>query len=258
MPDNIPEGLFRWFEIPELNPQNTLLPESKSTFPWKGGETEAHKRLSYYFFESKSALQYKETRNGLLGPDFSTRFSPFLAHGALSPSIILKKLKEFELMEGANESTYWIYFELLWREYFRVIARKHGPALFYQKGIQNKNLELCQNAFAFLQWCNGETGHPFIDACMTELKHTGWLSNRGRQVVASYLVHHKGIDWHWGAWWFEHLLIDYDPASNWGNWQYVAGIGQDPRGTRVFNPDRQAAMYDPDGRYQSLWLKNKR
>ena len=103
---------------------------------------------------------------------------------------------------------------------------------------------------------SGNTGDPFVDANMRELLFTGWMSNRGRQNVASYLVHQMKQDWRKGAAWFESLLIDYDPASNYGNWMYAAGVGNDPR-DRVFNTKRQAAMYDKDGKFQQLWLNKK-
>jgi deoxyribodipyrimidine photo-lyase len=81
-------------------------------------------------------------------------------------------------------------------------------------------------------WKEGRTGYPFIDANMRELKHSGWMSNRGRQVVASFLVRDLGLDWRHGAEHFESYLLDHDPCSNWGNWQYCAGVGADPREDR--------------------------
>jgi deoxyribodipyrimidine photo-lyase len=90
---------------------------------------------------------------------------------------------------------------------------------------------------------------------MRELKATGFMSNRGRQNVASFWVHEYAQDWRYGAAYFEEQLIDYDPASNWGNWAYLAGVGHDPRGWRKFNIEKQAQQYDPDDKYQDLWLK---
>ncbi len=252
-PLSLPENLWNIQDFPDFLPEHMVEPDSRGGKTISGGEKSALKRLNYYLEGKQLALQYKETRNGLVGTDYSTRFSPFLALGTLSPRRIMEQLHYFESEFEANESTYWIYFELLWREYFRVIARKHGKHVFLYRGMQSKNPGLKGNTHAFLNWCEGQTGQPFIDACMKELKLTGWLSNRGRQNVASYLVHHLKLDWRWGAWWFEHCLIDFDPASNWCNWQYVAGIGQDPRGDRVFDPIRQSNMYDQDGRYRKLW-----
>src|SRR5690606_10442456 len=86
-----------------------------------------------------------------------------------------------------------------------------------------------------------------------ELKATGYLSNRGRQIAASCFVNELGLDWRYGAAWFEHQLLDYDVASNWGNWQCIAGVGVDPRGGRHFNLDKQAESCDPDGSYRARW-----
>jgi len=105
---------------------------------------------------------------------------------------------------------------------------------------------LIRNKKAFEQWKDGVTKNDFVNAFMIQLKQTGWMSNRGRQIVASYFVNQLGLDWRYGAAWFEEQLIDYDPANNWGNWQYLAGVGVDPRGRRAFNIEKQRQMYDPD------------
>jgi deoxyribodipyrimidine photo-lyase len=106
---------------------------------------------------------------------------------------------------------------------------------------------------AFQRWCTGHTGEPLVDAGMRELAATGWLSNRMRQIVASYLIHDLACDWRAGAAWFESRLIDFDVHSNQGNWLYIAGRGTDPRGGRRFNPDKQTRDHDPDGAYRRLW-----
>ncbi|WP_459782420.1 FAD-binding domain-containing protein, partial [Photobacterium sp. R1] len=108
----------------------------------------------------------------------------------------------------------------------------------------------------FQQWCNGKTGYPIVDACMRQLNQTGYMSNRGRQLVASCFVHELALDWRYGAAYFEQQLIDYDVASNWGNWQYLAGVGADPRGWRYFDLEKQTKMYDPDGDFIHRWLNN--
>ncbi|KAF1854271.1 hypothetical protein Lal_00012456 [Lupinus albus] len=99
---------------------------------------------------------------------------------------------------------------------------------------------------------------PLVDASMRELAATGFMSNRGRQVVAAYLVHDLEQDWRHGAAWFEEHLLDYDPASNWGNWAYLAGVASDPQRSQAFNALRQARHYDPDASYVSLWLPELR
>ncbi len=98
------------------------------------------------------------------------------------------------------------------------------------------------------------TGFPLVDANMRELTATGFMSNRGRQNVASFLTKNLGINWQMGAEWFESLLIDYDVCSNWGNWNYTAGVGNDARGFRYFNIKKQSKDYDPQGKYVKHWL----
>lgn len=112
----------------------------------------------------------------------------------------------------------------------------------------------------FARFRSGRTGIGLIDAANREVFLTGYTSNRARQNVASFLSHssHLGIDWRVGAEWYEYLLVDYDLASNWGNWQYVAGVGNDPRPGRVFNPVKQALDYDPEGEYIKAWVPELR
>jgi deoxyribodipyrimidine photo-lyase len=180
----------------------------------------------------------------------SSKLSPWLSIGALSPREIYRQIKLYEAERGANESTYWLTFELLWRDYFRLVAQKKGAALFTAKTSTELSSEQQHERFA--AWCAAKTGDDFVDANMNELNLTGWMSNRGRQNVASYLAKTLGVPWQWGASYFEEHLIDYDPCSNWGNWAYLAGVGQDPR-NRVFNTPLQASRYDADGTYRRKW-----
>ncbi|CAE6932740.1 Belongs to the DNA photolyase family [Vibrio sp. B1REV9] len=217
-----------------------------------GGERAGLEHCRQYF-ASTLASEYKQTRNGLDGMDYSTKFSPWLANGCLSPKTIYAMLKHYEAANGANDSTYWIYFELLWREYFYWYARRYKRQLFRFGGIQNKAPLTSFYAHRFQQWKKGETPFPIVNACMHQLNETGYMSNRGRQLVASCLVHELGLDWRYGAAYFEAQLIDYDVASNWGNWQYLAGVGADPRGTRQFNLEKQTQMYDPYMEFIDRW-----
>ena len=104
------------------------------------------------------------------------------------------------------------------------------------------------------EWIDGQTGVDFVDANMLELKLTGFMSNRGRQNVASYLCNDLKLDWRYGAAYFEQQLIDYDVCSNWGNWAYLAGVGNDPR-DRKFNTQVQAERYDSNHSFRKLWLQ---
>jgi deoxyribodipyrimidine photo-lyase len=251
----LPVGIERG-KLPTLEDFNLqpAVKDPREGFEFKGGETEALRRLHYYFWGKNLVSTYKETRNGLLGADYSSRFSPWLAQGCLSPKLIYQELKQFENERGANESTHWLFFELLWRDFFRLMGKKHGNRIFLKGGVQNKPLRQLKNNRELLYlWIEGRTGIPFIDANMRELKNTGWMSNRGRQNVASFLVKDLKVNWQMGAEYFESQLIDYDPCSNWGNWNYVAGVGSDPREDRVFNILTQAKTYDPSGDFVRHW-----
>ncbi|WP_203364046.1 DASH family cryptochrome [Bacillus sp. REN10] len=229
--------------------------DDRAVFHFLGGEGKAKKRLAYYLFESKRILQYKQTRNGLLGEDFSSKLSPWLANGSLSPRTVYEQLKRFESEHQSNESTYWLYFELLWRDYFCFVLMRYKEQFFQRSGLRRLPLKKAVYDERKLNaWIEGETGFPFIDANMRELKSTGFMSNRGRQNAASFFVKNLGLDWRIGAEWFESCLIDYDPASNYGNWLYIAGVGNDPRPFRYFNIVKQAKQYDPNGQYMKHWL----
>ena len=235
-----------------LNPIQT---DSRTAITFKGGEAEAYQRLRYYFEQTKSISNYKETRNEMIGADYSSKFSAWLALGCLSPREIYVELKKYEEQFGANESTYWLIFELLWRDYFRFMMKKHRHQFFLQTGIKSDELIInSHNEELLYKWINSQTGNDFIDANMLELKLTGYMSNRGRQNVASYLCNDLKLDWRYGAAYFEQQLIDYDVCSNWGNWAYLAGVGNDPRGNRYFNIEKQANDYDSKKTYRNLWL----
>ncbi len=219
---------------------------------FKGGASAAEKHLKGYFAKDL-ASSYKLTRNGLDGMDYSTKFSPWLANGALSPRRIVQQLQEYEARAGANDSTYWIFFELLWREYFQWYGHKHQQQLYAFSGIGNSAPTTSFYPERFKKWCVGNTPYAIINACMKQLNVTGYLSNRGRQLVASCFVHELGLDWRHGAAYMEQQLVDFDVASNWGNWQYLAGVGADPRGHRRFDLQKQAQIYDPNNQFVQRW-----
>jgi deoxyribodipyrimidine photo-lyase len=224
------------------------------TYPFKGGENEGKNRMQKWMVDNKSLFRYKETRNELDGIDYSSRLSPWLAWGCLSPRSIYHEVKKAESQFGSNESSYWLIFELLWRDFFRFMMKKHGAKLFSKNGFNGPlPYEPKHDVAALEQWKYGQTGDELVDACMKELYLTGFMSNRGRQNVASYLIDQLKLDWRIGAAWFEERLIDYDPCSNWGNWAYLAGVGNDPRGKRVFDTKKQAEMYDSSGQFRKKW-----
>ncbi|WP_291721600.1 DASH family cryptochrome [Bernardetia sp.] len=254
------------FSASEIN----SLHNPKAVLKYEGGETAALERLNYYLFKSDLLQTYKETRNGLLGGDYSSKFSAWLANGCISAKTIWNEVERYENEVKSNKSTYWLKFELLWREYFKWIAKKYGNKIFLLEGMKDdENLEKIygkdrenlkkhfqndQNKKLFEKWKTAKTGIPFIDANMKELNETGFMSNRGRQNVASFLVKDLKLDWRWGASYFETKLIDYDVTSNWANWAYVAGVGNDPRENRYFNIIKQAKDYDENADFVKHWL----
>ncbi|KAG8573281.1 hypothetical protein GDO81_012343 [Engystomops pustulosus] len=220
------------------------LTDPRTAFPCSGGESQALQRLQHYFWDTNLVASYKDTRNGLIGMDYSTKFAPWLALGCISPRYIFEQIRKYEKEQTANQSTYWVIFELLWRDYFRFVALKYGRRIFFLRGLQDKEVPWKKDLKQFEAWKEGRTGVPFVDANMRELAMTGFMSNRGRQNVASFLTKDLGLDWRMGAEWFEYLLVDYDVCSNYGNWLYSAGIGNDPRENRKFNMIKQGLDYD--------------
>ncbi len=246
-----PEG-----NIPELEQLGleTFERDPRSAFPFHGGAQAGMERLNAYFWEENRLRVYKKTRNGLLGADYSSKFSPWLANGSLSARSIYHEIRRYEAEIVRNQDTYWLIFELIWRDYFKFISLKHQDRIFFPGGIQGSGHCPGVSPTQLSRWTTGTTGNDFIDANMRELALTGWMSNRGRQNVASYWTHHLRQDWRAGASYFESVLLDYDVHSNWGNWMYNSGVGNDPR-DRVFNPGLQAQRYDPQGRFRRLWLQ---
>jgi deoxyribodipyrimidine photo-lyase len=242
--------------IPSLEDLGLREPQQddRSAFPFAGGQDAAMDRLQDYFWRTKRLSYYKRTRNGLLGADYSSKFSPWLANGSLSARQIYHAVRAYEKEVIRNRDTYWMIFELIWRDYFKYISLKHGDAIFKIGGIKSRTYHWNRSKEAFEGWSSGRTSNDFINANMIELARTGWMSNRGRQNTASYWAKTLKQDWRIGAAWFEYLLLDYDVHSNWGNWMYNSGVGNDPR-DRVFNPDTQASRYDSDGRFRRTWTQ---
>ena len=227
--------------------------DDRAAVAFEGGETAALDRLDEYLWETDSLRAYKQTRNGLLGRDYSSKFSAWLNEGCLSPRRVSAAIDEYEKRRVANDSTYWLRFELVWRDFFQFQVAKHGATMFTPGGIRRREVAWQDDPEAFERWTRGETGVTFVDAGMRELNATGYLSNRARQNVASFLANDLRIDWRRGAAYFETRLVDYDPASNYGNWAYIAGVGNDSR-NRSFDVLWQAHRYDPDAEYVRRWV----
>jgi len=243
--------------LPSTQINQNLADRKKTESPTKsftGGETAAHIHINQYF-ERRLPDTYKLTRNQLIGMDYSSKFSPWLSTGCVSAKSIAARLNHYEYQHGANDGTYWLWFELLWRDYFRFLHFKYGLKLYRKTGLSEQPANSLDPVL-FDRWRRGNTDEELIDAGMIELNASGYLSNRLRQVVASYWIHNLKGDWRAGAAWFESRLIDYDVYSNQGNWLYIAGRGTDPRGGRAFNILKQTNDHDADGSYRRRWLTN--
>ncbi len=247
-----PSGMaFPPLPAPDIAPHTSL--------PLRGGSRAGHRRLQQFTFGEEGVAEYKLRRNCLDPLSGSSTLSPWLASGALSAREVAATLANFEQQRLRNESTGWLYLELLWREYFHWRALLDGPRLFrfHGLGTARKNRFCTFDPRAFARWCQGDTDYPLVNALQRQLLTTGWMSNRGRQISASCLIHELGLDWRYGAAFFEKHLIDYDVGSNYGNWQYIAGVGCDPRGGRRFNLQKQAAEHDPEGIFTAKWGGNR-
>jgi deoxyribodipyrimidine photo-lyase len=176
-----------------------------------------------------------------------------LAWGTLSARRAVAMLDAFERQHGRSKSSYWLWFELMWREHFRWLHQRFGRALYRARGLARQPRAVRASHADWQRWCTGQTGQALVDSGMRELAATGFLSNRMRQIVASHWLHDMGGDWRAGAAWFEAQLMDEDVYNNQGNWLYIAGLGTDPRGGRRFDTERQAAQHDPEGSYRQLW-----
>ena len=266
-------------------------------FVWRGGEAAGLERLAAYAAPGGLG-HYHRTRNQLSGADFSSHLSPWLAHGCLSPRTVYFVAKGFERANAGRERdprfdhVHKFVFQLCWRDYFRLYSAHFGRRVFFREGPARRDRPWRRDSDVEARWKQGRTGVPLVDALMRELAATGYMSNRGRYVVASYLVHFLGVDWRVGADWFESLLIDHDVYINYGEWASMANIavdlgeryplglkgrgptqgrlpgaqggGGDPwakgagSGDPVFDPWEQAAHYDRDEAFVRRWLPELR
>jgi deoxyribodipyrimidine photo-lyase len=243
-------------ELPTLQQLGLTEPidDLRAANQFTGGETAGLSRLSSYFLNSNQVTMSKGNRNHGAMVDHSSKLSPWLALGCISPRQVYWEAAKHET-EHQGHPTGQLILELLWRDYFRFMFKKHGQKFYKAEAnsgaITQPNLK---EAELFEAWKSGHTGVSFIDASMHELNATGYINNYCRQMVAGYLVRDLDIDWIKGAAYFEEKLIDYSPASNLGNWAFIAGMTHDPRDNRYFNITKQAADLETKGVFVDTWL----
>jgi deoxyribodipyrimidine photo-lyase len=209
--------------------------------PMPGGEAAARARLRRFL--AGPVDDYDDGRNVLTGESVS-RLSPYLHFGAISP-------REIEERLGGGRGAQAFRRQVCWRDFYAHVLG-HFPANTKSEFQErHRGMPWSRAAKRFAAWCEGRTGYPAVDAGMRQLRREGWIHNRARLVVGSFLTKDLGIDWRWGERWFMRYLLDGDQASNNGNWQWIASVGVDPAPAfqRIFNPARQQERFDPDGTY---------
>jgi deoxyribodipyrimidine photo-lyase len=230
------------------------MPAASSAMPFAGGETAGQARLRDYLWTGLGLRHYLEPGEEGITRPHASKLSPWLANGSLSSRRVMAELHRHEAQHGRSNASGAFADALLWREFFRWTLQRHGSDLFRGAGTAATRLAPDSVDERFLQWCAGRTGMPLVDAIMRELAATGFISARARQISASYLIGELHQGWRHGAAWFEEHLIDYEVASNWGNWAYLAGLCSDPQKRLGFNTLRLARQYDPQALYISQWL----
>ncbi|EPS35765.1 hypothetical protein H072_10742 [Dactylellina haptotyla CBS 200.50] len=237
---------------------------------YHGGEAYALEHMEN-IISSGAVTIYKDTRSGFVGEDFSTKLAAWLALGCISARQIHEYLVNFEEAKtslgsytdgygrGENKGTAGIRNELLWRDYLRLCTRKYGCKLFRLEGFKGQLDRAWKHGDdptirkQIQDFMEGRTGVPLVDASLREMYLTGYTSDRARDIVARYFSKQLGIDWRIGAEWFEYCLVDYDVSGNWGNWQYCAGVGNDP--TWEVSPPKQGAGSEVQEEYIQMWME---
>ena len=214
------------------------------------GETVALDLLDT-FGVSGAVFEYSDRRNFPAVPGTS-RLSPHLRWGTLGTRQTWQATVDAEPEVRSDEAESGLRTwrqELCWREFYKHVL-VHWPNLETQEYRQLfRNFQWDSNSEKFEAWCRGETGYPIVDAAMRQLNQTGWMHNRCRMIVASFLTKDLLIDWRWGERYFMQMLVDGDLSANNGGWQWSASVGIDPKPLRIFNPSTQAKRYDPEGEY---------
>jgi len=221
--------------------------EQECEDPAPGGERAARERLRRFLADTVDG--YAEGRDHL-GAEQVSRLSPYLHFGCISPREV-----EHRLPDGEGATAYRR--QLCWRDFYaHVLGHYPANARSEFQSRYRGTIRWSRARKRFDAWCEGRTGYPAVDAGMRQLRREGWMHNRARLLVGSFLTKDLGIDWRWGERWFMRLLLDGDEASNNGNWQWIASVGVDPQPAfrRLFNPSRQQERFDPGGEYVRRYL----
>jgi deoxyribodipyrimidine photo-lyase len=214
-----------------------------------GGETRALQQLEHYFSNIAQANTQKNGRHTSASSHTSSNLSPWISLGCISLRQVYWEVMKHENTHNTNP----LILELLWRDYFRFMFKKHGQKFITAKNNEDSSAFAANQAELLENWKNGTTKAPLVNAVMHELNATGYINNYSRQVVAGFLVNELKADWIKGAEYFEEKLVDYSPASNWGNWAFIAGVNTDARDSKYFNMAKQPEL-ETKSDFIDIWL----
>lgn len=244
--------------------------DPRAEMRWQGGETAALARIRQYFWEDDclgndyvGATMTMDPSKSCMRDKAMSKLSPWLAHGCLSPRFLYDEVKRYERERKKTKSTYWITHELVWRDFVRFGSIHAGTSIFKIGGPQNSHpmgWSWSTDKNWFTAWVDGQTGFPFVDCFMRELKTTGYCNHMGRECAGWFLVGDLGMDWRMGAEWFESVLVDYEPTANWYNWTYrcLPAVkrserpGERLRGLEIL---KWGTQHDPDAVYIKRWVQ---
>ena len=235
---------------------------------WRGGETAALARVEQFLWEEDSlgldyvgATMTMDPSKSCMRDKSMSKLSPWLAHGCLSPRLLYEEVKRYERERRKNKSTYWIIHELLWRDFVRFGSIHAGTSIFRIGGPMNlkPSWNWSSDKEKLAKWTSGNTGFPFIDCFMRELKTTGYCNHMGRETAGWFLIADLGLDWRMAAEWFESVLIDYEPTANWFNWTYrclPAAKQKRLPGECLGSLEilKWGTQHDPDALYIKRWI----
>lgn len=240
--------------------------DPRAEIRWVGGETAALQRVQQYLWDEDSlgldyvgATMTMDPAKSCMRDRAMSKFSPWLAHGCLSSRKLYEEVKRYERERRKNKSTYWITHELLWRDFVRFGSIYAGTSIFLIGGPQNVRPKWSWSCDRerLNRWIEGETGFPFIDCFMRELKATGYCNHMGRETAGWFLIADLGLDWRMAAEWFESVLIDYEPTANWYNWTYrcLPAASKVPI-DRLSSVEilKWGTQHDPDATYIKRWI----
>ena len=221
------------------------------------GEAAAKRRLASFM---GGAIANYAAQRDVPGVDGTSRLSPYLRFGVLSPRACVEAAREVMAREprARKGAAKWLD-EVIWREFYAAILEKHPHVLGEAFRPEFACVRWEEDEAAFARWREGRTGYPIVDAGMRQLSSEGWMHNRARMIAASFLVKDLLLDWRLGERWFLEKLVDGDPASNNGGWQWSASTGTDAQPYfRIFSPVSQGERYDPDGAYVRKYVPELR